>query len=529
MSQKERKTLVVARVESTYGVDSILANLGNNPSPFATDALLCSAFDVKTNADLLERANYNPSLSNDASSVGRCLAQMTFTTELRASGVFGTPARIGRLFKGAGMAETIVSETAGASIANPTGLSVNASAAILAAVSGLTKTTRPTSRFDRYRITFTTAGAPGTAKYVVTGAGFPEGDSAVLPTLLHRASTSSALGTITVAGTAVAPTFTFAGTFAQYDVIELFVGGIRFAYQVTGLEADNDAISTAISTLVDADTRLVAASATQTISVTLAAGLEITTSASATQTVTLGSSGGVVTLPILSGTFVAGEGMEILLRRPGVRYDPVSDNFTSLTIWAFLDGTLYRMQGARGTFQGSGDAAKFPTLSWTFTGLYCDPSDAAFPTNVQYEESPVWKVELSELALDGLSTTLAKASKFSFDIANTVGPNDNINASEAFDFVDITARKPVAGADPETVLPSVFSPWARMRRGDTGKFGVTVGKRGGRGHQIRIQGDRASYTGAPLAARTGVRAYDYALALARISGNGDDEMHITFY
>ena len=140
---KERKTLLLARNESTYGTDAILAALGSNPAPKQTDAILCSNFDVQTNADQLTRENYSPSLSQEASGIGRVLGQMTFTTELRASGVLGTPPRIGRLFKGCGMAETIIPNTAAATIGSPVGLAANASAGIVATMGAFAKTTAP--------------------------------------------------------------------------------------------------------------------------------------------------------------------------------------------------------------------------------------------------------------------------------------------------------------------------------------------------------------------------------------------------
>ena len=533
MSQKERKTLLLARIESTYGLDSILAAqiAGANPLPKATDAILCSNFDVQTNADTLQRENYSASLSPDAAGVGRVLGQMTFSTEARASGTFGVAPRIGRLYKACGMAETTVPETAAASIGTPVGHAINSSTGILTAIGAVAKTTMPTSRFDRYRVTYVTGGAAGTAAFVVTGRGHHEGDASTLDSLEHKVWTNSVDGLVAVGGTLIAPTFTFSGTFLEFDMFEIFVGGVRFYYQVPagGPAALPAAIATAVAAVIDPDTRLAATAAAGVVSVTMAAGVVQTSVATGSQTINLGQSGAVITHPFLTGPVIAGEGFEVQLRRPGVRYDPVSDNVSSLTIWAYLDGSLYRIRGARGTWSMTGQAAQYPMISWTFTGLYADPIDAPIPSGVQFENSQVFKVELSELALTGLSTAAAIAQQFTFDMGNTVGPNDNINAEEAFNFVEITGRQATAGCNPETDKPSKFSAWSRMRRGETSQMGVTVGKRGGRGNQIRIQADRASYTGAPFSNRNGNRAMDFGFNLARVSSDGDDEIHVTFY
>lgn len=532
MSQKERKTLVLARVESTPGVDAILANLSASPAPFATDALLCSAFDVMQDQTALTRANYNPSFSDDLAAAGRVMGKFTLTTELRASGVFGVPARIGRLLKGCGMSETIIpAANAAAQISSPLPLPLNSSAAIAAAISGLTKTTAPTSRYDRYRITITTGGAAATAKYIVTGAGYPEGETTICENLDHCGwvSVGSAMS-LAVTGTLASPVYTLSGTPAQYDQVELIVGGVRFFYQLTSSDTTSTAMN-ALKLLIAADARFSGTTvASNVITVVMggAAG-EITSSASS-QVVTLGSSGAQVTLPAaMPGTFVAGEGFEIVLRRPGVRYDPVSDNSTTLTLWAYTDGSLYRLTRAVGTFAGTGNGGQYPTIAWTFTGILWDTVDTAIPTGVSYENSMPYKVELAELSLSGLSSVNARASKFSFDIANTITPNDDINAADAYSTIEITDRKPVFGVDPEAVAPGVFNPWSRMRRGLPTRVGVTIGKRGGSGNQIRVQADRASYTGAPMQNRNGIKTNDLAFAPARVSGDGNDEMHITFY
>lgn len=533
MSQKERKTLLLARTETTPTVDSILANLHAATPPVATDALLCWNFDVQTNADTLQRQNYSPSLSPDVSEVGRVLGQMTFTTELRGSGTFGTKPRIGRLLKACGMSETLIPENdASAQIGDPVALPTNSSDAIAFIIDNLTKTDYPTSRYDRYKVTFTTGGASGTAEYVVTGHGYPDGDSAVLADTEHKAWHSSLLGAIAVGGTIEAPTFTFSGTWAELDMIEIFVGGLRFYHQVPQGGTATTAIATAVASLIDADARLTGTPSSSVITVGLAGSADvITTTASATQAVALGSSNAEVTLPDFDGegSVIAGEGFEVILRRPGYRYDPVSDSFSTVSLWAYTDGTLYRIRGSLGTFTAQGNAAQFGEINWTFTGIYTDPVDASIPAGVVYETSKPYKIELAELALSGLTTAQARASRFSFDIGNTVTPNDNINADEATDGIEITARSATAGCDPEATAPSVFSPWSRMRRGDTSRIGITVGRRGGRGNQIRVQADRAGYTGAPFTNRNGIRVNDLGFQLGRVSGNGDDEMHITFY
>lgn len=525
-TQKQDRVALLARNEGTYGVDAIAPNLGASPSAYQTDALLVSDLDIVVNADTLERPNYSPSLSPDSTGIGRMLAQLTFRTELRASGQLGVAPRIGRLLKACGTAETTIAAGAATQISNGVAGPSNSTASIASIISGLTKTTAPTTIYDTYRITVTTGGAPATAKYIVTSQGFPEGDASVLNSLVHTYATNSLAGVITIGGTLQAPTFTFSGTWALNDFIEIFVGGIRFWYQVQSGDTVT-VIATAIKTLMLADGRFTGtnnSAGVLTVALTAANG-EITTSAS-TQAVTLGNSGAVITLPVWTGSVNAGEYFEVTLRRPGVRYDPVSDNHSSCTFYVYLDGSLHRLRGGRGTFSIEGAAAQYPMISWTFTCIYDDPIDGALPTSLSFEMSKPWKVELAQLNIFGLPN--ACASRFTFDVANELAPKDCINASEAYDEITINDRVPTLGADPESTKASIFHPWTRMRREDTSRFHVAVGVRGGTGNIVRIQANRTSYTGAPFANRNKIRAHNYGFRAARVSGAGDDEFMMHF-
>jgi hypothetical protein len=519
-SQLEQRTVILARLEATYGEDIIAANLQD---AYINDALMCSAFDIKVNPKVLERANYSPSLSKDTIGVGQMLAQVTFKTEFRASGTFGVAPRVGSLLQACGFSETSIANTPATTIGNAV-LSPNAGAAMTAA-SVYTKGTAPANNFDTYRVTCTTGGAAGTAKFMVTSAGFPEGDNTVLPVAQHSARTNSVAGSVTVGGTVPAPTFTFAGNFVANEFIECYVGGIRFYYQVVA--GDTVAmIATALAALMAADARLVgtaAAAGVITVALSASAGEQATNAAAAD--LPLGNSGAIINIPVVAGNYTVGDYFDVPLYRPGVRYDPISDSFPSLTLYCYLDGTLFVVTGARGTVTVDGMAAEFPTMSWTFTGIYNDPIDAAMP-NVSFEFSRPAKVELSQLTVFGLPA--ARAQKFAFDIANTISPKDDINASEGYYEIAITDRKPSCSADPESTVPSVYNPWYVLRREDSTRFHASIGARLGVGNIARIQADNVQYDGAPYANRNGVRALNYGFRAARLTANGNDECFLHF-
>jgi hypothetical protein len=514
MAQLEDRTVVLARIETVAGIDAIAPNLTAVPSAYATDAMLVSACDVALDITSLERANYNPSLSKDDADVGRIIARVTFTHEFRASGVFGTPPRLGRLLRACGTQETIIPNTAPAIIGDPVPGPENSPGGM--AVTFTKGVTIPTNHFDTYRII---KQAPG---YVVVGAGFHEIDPTVMHSEYHNAWTDSKLGTIVTDNTLLAPTFTLGGTFAPRELIEVWVGGIRFYYQVKDAGETNDEIATSIAAVIALDPRYaltVAAAGVITPDIANTAGSQLG------MTLTLGQSGAEVTITDTGA--VDGDYWDVPLRRPGVRYDPISDNFSSLSIYVYMDGTLHRVFASRGTYVLTANAGEYPTIAFTFTGTYNEPIDAAVPTTqVVFEKSKPWKVELAEAAVLGMPNVCAQA--FTHDIANTVTAKDCINAPEAVDELRITERNPVAGLNPETTVPSIYNPWTRMRRGESTRLHFLAGKRGGVGNLARFQADSAQYTAAPLTVRNKIRAYDMAFRLSKVSDQGDDEFFFHF-
>jgi len=63
-----------------------------------------------------------------------------------------------------------------------------------------------------------------------------------------------------------------------------------------------------------------------------------------------------------------------------VAYKPVSDTFSSVSIYYNIDGVLHKVTGCRGTFTLNGAVGEIPTISFTMTGIYNAPTDTAAPS-----------------------------------------------------------------------------------------------------------------------------------------------------
>ncbi len=499
MSILTERTVLFGKIESTFNED---------PQPSAAlDAFLASEVAVTMDANVLERNNYTPSLSNDAIKIGRKLVGLSFTHEVKASGNIAVAPRLGRLFRACGMSQTWVAAGSDTQIGSATRNPANTSSATLS----LAKDTAPTGNYYPYVLEYVSA-----TEAVVTTTG---NDTTVLRNLVHAVSVTSASGTASVAVTAGEPTYTLVGPFVADDAVFVTVGGILFQVNVTEGNTTPTAIATAIADKLSADARLTANSTAGVIAVTLSAAAGAQTID--TNQITLGASGAQVTVTETGSPDVA-DRFEVDVLRTGWHYDPVSDGFESMTFYVFYDGLMHKITGCRGTFSVSAESGNFATASFTFTGQYYDPIDKALPSaELVLEASEPQQVELAQFALGNYS---ACAQSFSFDISNTVTPRTCINAKDGFEGVRITSRAPTGGVNPEAVLPSEFAVWRSASEGRSLYFEARVGTQAG--NIIQFEAPAAQISAAPYGDRDGDRTYELSLRLAGASPAGNDELRI---
>jgi hypothetical protein len=242
----------------------------------------------------------------------------------------------------------------------------------------------------------------------------------------------------------------------------------------------------------------------------------------------------------ISTNFVAGDTYVINLAPAGHSYEPVSSGFESLALEMYFGGLKHSMTGARGTFTGDGEAGAFGTFSWTFTGDFVTPTDEALPSSPVYESSVPHQVELANVAAlggrdfeivtsldDAIPTEFALcAQAFSFDIGNDVQPRECINGANSLAGAVVSDRVAAATFNPESELVASHPFWTIMENASRVFFGLRVGTV--QGNVVAFHGPYAQYTGISYSERTGIRANDMTLRLAKSTDAGNDELRIVF-
>ena len=70
---------------------------------------------------------------------------------------------------------------------------------------------------------------------------------------------------------------------------------------------------------------------------------------------------------------------EVVTASTKVEYTPISAALESATLYMNVDGVLHKLSGARGTFVGKLNAQGIPVWSYSFTGLFTQPTTTAAP------------------------------------------------------------------------------------------------------------------------------------------------------
>lgn len=518
-----RRAVLQCAIEATYREE---ASVGVN------DALYVEEPDYSVDVNLLERNFARDDLSPLPNIVGRRLASMTFTTELKGSGAQNSgnvndAPLIARLFRACGYSLTAMAGP-DSTVVFPVGnhtveteWDVNTAAA---------------SHTDviNYVLEVTTAGASGVAELTITSDTVGQGSSTPAQAATGSIEFSAQPGnetTVTINGT----TFTFVEDSPGAGEVEIGANlAATLGNLATALNASADAdVSVATYAVAGGDTLTVTYDTAGTAgnAFTLAAdagsngtvsGSTLSGGAAATGTVTvtsgspisLGTSGIEVT-PTFTDDLKLGMKWVIWALPQGLRLDPISDNFESLTMVLNMDGVEHKMLGSLGTFTVTAEAGDYARIEWEFQGTFIDPVDVPMPI-CNYEKSLPSQVELARLRVDG---DYIIVNAFNYTQANDIQVRPDVSSAEGYVGTRIVSRAPEGGIDPEAELVASHDFWGKMGSAERMSLQMRVGTQPG--NSVWFLAPSVQYTGLTYQDRNGIRTYDAQLRFSRVLGNDE--------
>lgn len=230
--------------------------------------------------------------------------------------------------------------------------------------------------------------------------------------------------------------------------------------------------------------------------------------------------GGAQITPTVTAPFQVGDEFTIALTAPRVEYDPVSDGFEAGTLYVNKDGNLHALLGSRGTVQMKLEANQLPKWSFTFKGLWVDPSAAPLPsTDTSAFKAPiaVSATNTPELTLHGVSSP-AQSLTINFD--NQVEFFNRI-AKEAMEIADRKPKGSIVIEDPGVDVKNYF---LAAKSADMGALRLVHGIEPG--GIVQVDGPQAQVFNPRYSDDRGVQMLTMDLSLVPTDA-GDDEVKIT--
>jgi hypothetical protein len=356
-------------------------------------------------------------------------------------------------------------------------------------------------------------------------------DNTVMWNTRHEAVTNfSALTTLTLdASDESSLVFTVGGTVTEGDDLYAVIGGMVFKHTVTAANVaapvPATAIATAMAARINDHDLFVASSVDEDITVTFIASAAPVVVTSGTTPIALGASGATIT-PTWTGPLTRGQMFVVQLYETGYMYRPLSDDelATEMTIYAYMDGNLYRITAAMGTVTFTGTAGEYGSAQFEFTGQYNKPEQEPLPRNFRYELTKPPKVELAQMSIRGNQDFCAES--FTITLGNDMQDRLCINAPDGYAGSEIAGREPTASINPEGTQEVYTNMWGDFADGEEVPLHLRVGVNSG--NSVRFYMDNTTYSGISLSERNRVQVQEPTFQLNGLSTFGDDELRIAF-
>jgi hypothetical protein len=234
---------------------------------------------------------------------------------------------------------------------------------------------------------------------------------------------------------------------------------------------------------------------------------------------TVGTKGLTLT-PSFVGNLVSGQAWTVWLMPPGLQMKPISDVFESITLVMHKDGVMHTMPGCFGTFEVTAQSGDYAKVKWTFTGSFVEAVDDPNPAPI-FERTLPSQVQLARLRIGGFS---AVVDKMTFNQMNDVQIRPDVSAQDGYNGTRIVSRKPEGGINPEADLIANNDFWGDFAAADCMPFQMRVGTVAG--NTVWMICPNTQYSGLTYGDRNGILVYDAGVRFAR--SMGDDEAFFFF-
>lgn len=204
------------------------------------------------------------------------------------------------------------------------------------------------------------------------------------------------------------------------------------------------------------------------------------------------------------------------------RSEAPGSNVKTLTIAAYVDGVRKMLAGAVGNFKIVCESGKQAMIEWEFRGVWQAPTDTTLIAPTYPTALPI---RYSSATTTYNSVALCVAN-FTMDAGNEIIMRECASTAAGYISGLVVSRKPIATADPESVLVATqdrFGAWLAST-----ESALTVVLDGPGSSTITITAPKAQITNLQEADRGKLVVDDVEWSLNRNGNTADQEFSITF-
>ena len=205
-----------------------------------------------------------------------------------------------------------------------------------------------------------------------------------------------------------------------------------------------------------------------------------------------------------------------------VTYEPISANFSSITIHYNVDGVRHIVTGCRGNVALSAEVGAIPTLDFTFTGIYNAPTDTALPSVTYGNQATPLIFKNGNTSSFQLLSFAGALQSLNFDIGNSIVYRELVGGTKEVLLTDRAANGSVTIEAPTLAQKDYFT--AALTDTALGNLTVTHGTTAG--NICRLSSTKVDIGDVSYGEMDGVTMLEIPYTLVPSSAN--DELSIVY-
>jgi len=213
---------------------------------------------------------------------------------------------------------------------------------------------------------------------------------------------------------------------------------------------------------------------------------------------------------------------ETVASNTSVTYEPISANFSSITIHYNVDGVRHIVTGCRGNVALSAEVGAIPTLDFTFTGIYNNPTDTALPSVTYGNQATPLIFKNGNTSSFQLLSFAGALQSLNFDIGNSIVYRELVGGTKEVLLTDRAANGSVTIEAPALAQKNYFI--AALSDTTLGNLTVTHGTAAG--NICRLSSTKVDIGDISYGEMDGVTMLEIPYTLVPSSAN--DELSIVY-